>query len=545
MVSSLEIFENYIKNIKDKKIVKKLKDMSKEQIEANFASNLMFGTAGMRGTMELGTNHVNELTVCKLAQSVADYLNKNAQNPSVVVCFDTRLNSKKFSRLFAKVLDKNNIKTLLFKNFAPTPLCVYATTLYRATLGVMITASHNNKNYNGIKIYDSNGIQINENIQQEISANFEKTDEISSYNAVFNKKLGNNIEFLNKGIEKHFINSDSNQEKKDLKIVYTPLNGTGYFCVSNILKENGYKFFCPKTQKKASGYFKTCPYPNPEFIDAFEQSLKLAKQKDADIIVATDPDADRIGVMVKHDGDYVLLTGNEIGYIFADYKLNQIDDKNKFVVTSVVSSPLIDDICKIHDAKVYKTLTGFMSLGNKAKELCEKFGKDAMALVYEESCGYVVKNNYFDKDGIFATLEICNIVNILKQKHKTLVDYLYDIYKKTSYIYTIGDSVKFEGPTSKQDMQNKVNGIRKNPPKQICGKKIEKVIDYLTDNTGLNKQNFIEYQAKDITFIIRPSGTEPKLKIYLFQKGKDRKDAKDKAKIAIQEVKNLLKWIKI
>ena len=534
-------FEYYINNIQDKKILKQLHNMTDSEIENNFSSCLSFGTAGMRGEMELGTNKMNELTVCKLAQSVATYLKQNIQNPTVTICFDTRHNSKKFSRIFAKVLEKNNIKVYIFKNFAPTPLCVFATKILSSSFGVMITASHNNKKYNGIKIYDTNGIQIDKGVQQKISQIFEKVDEIQVYNDIFQQKLTKNTIFLGKEYEKLFVLGKKSRINKNLKIVYTPLNGTGYFCVKRLLKNNKVRFSTPICQKFASGNFATCPYPNPEFLEAFKVALKKAKRKNADIIIATDPDADRLGVMVKHNGEYVKLSGNEVGYILADYILKRNFDKNKFVVTSVVSSPLVDKICDSYNAKVYKTLTGFLSLGTKAKELTKLYGENAFALCFEESCGYVVKKDVFDKDGIFAALKICEIANEKKKQGDTLVDYLCDIYEKVGYMSSQSDSLMFKGQDSLKRMNDFVDNLRKNIPSEMCGYKITQVIDYQeSEKTGLDKQNFLQFKAGELEFIIRPSGTEPKLKIYLFLTGQD-KDATDKqAREILDNIKNYI-----
>ncbi len=533
--TSERVYSYWLNNILDKKIKKQLKNLTKQQIISNFANCLSFGTAGMRGTMELGTNNINKLTVSKLAQSLVLYM-KQENKKSVVVCFDTRKNSRMFAKLFAKVLDKNKIKVYLFKNFAPTPLCVFATTKYGADFGIMITASHNNKTYNGIKIYGSLGIQINKDEQEQISKIFDETNEIETYNDVYKYKLSKNTKFLLKKEIDDFTKQPKDKNKKNIKIVYTPLNGTGKRAVTKLLQQNGFNFYIPTKQKNASGEFKTCPYPNPEFIEAFSESLVVAKKIDADIIIATDPDADRIGVMVKHNKDYIKLSGNEVGYIFAEYLLNKNTNKNKFIVTSVVSSPLIDDICQKHDAKLYKTLTGFMSLGTKDYELQKKYGKDAFCLCFEESCGYVVKNSYFDKDGIFASLLVCKIAEKLKKQNKTLIDLLKEIYSKYGYMTTIGDSIKFEGVNSLQKMNDVVDNLRINKPQKILDKDITKIIDYSTDDTGLEKQNFIEYHAKDIIFIIRPSGTEPKLKIYLFVKG-DKNSATTTAQKVLEEIK--------
>lgn len=538
MVNSKNSYLFWLNNILDQKIKKQLKNLNKEQIVANFSNSLIFGTAGMRGTMQLGTNNINVVTVCKLAQSLSVYMAKHGKQ-SIVICFDTRTNSKKFSRIFAKVMSKNKINVYLFKKFAPTPICVYATTKLKADFGVMITASHNNKQYNGIKIYGNLGIQIGSDVQREISQIFNEVNEIEIYNKIYKSKLKNNIHYLTIQISKDFVKMQKSNYKKNLKIIYTPLNGTGRYCVSNILKTNGYSFKMPKTQKEANGLFKTCPYPNPEFKEAFTESLKLSKKFKADIIVATDPDADRIGVMVKHNDKYIKLSGNEVGYIFAEYLINKNNSENKFIVTSVVTSPLINEICKKNNVHLFKTLTGFKSLGTKTYEVCKKYGKSSFVLCYEESCGYVVNSNYYDKDGIYATLLICEIANSLKCKNKTLIDYLNDIYNKYSYIEALSDSIIYNGKDSLKQMNNVVENLRKHKIEKILNYKVTKTVDYLNDETGLEKQNFIEYHLKDIIFIIRPSGTEPKLKIYLFVKG-EQNTAKDTAKKVLNKIKSVL-----
>lgn len=528
-------FENW-EQILDKNIQKRIKKLTKQQKIDNFSTNLEFGTAGMRGKMELGTNMVNELTVCKLAESTAKYLLESGLEKKVVICFDTRHNSLLFSRLFAKVLLIHDIDVFLFKDYAPTPLCVYATTKQKASLGVMITASHNSREFNGIKIYNSFGIQIDDITQQKISAIFNSTNEVEVYNNIFKQKPTKKAVYLQKDVIDQFV-GEKDYSKKQLKIIYTPLNGTGYYAVKKILNNHGFNFITPKSQKNKDSDFTTCPYPNPEFLPAFNESLVLAQKKDADIILATDPDADRIGVMVKHNGEFIRLTGNEVGYIFAEY-LGKTNVKDKFIITSVVSSPLIDKICEQNNIKLYKTLTGFKSLGTLGKQLQEQYSKQAQILLYEESCGYVVNTNYFDKDGIYATLMLCEIAEALKQQNKTLIDYLNAIYEKFGYMETVGDSIVFEGTLSKEKMQQAVNNLRQNKPTKILDEKIVKTVDYLYDNTSLPPQNFIQYIAKNISFIIRPSGTEPKLKIYLFVNGNNKEQTKKRAQEALNDIKN-------
>ncbi len=515
-------YSYWLENIKDTKLSKKLNELSEEKIKDNFSSSLSFGTGGIREIMELGSNKINELTVSKLASAVGKYLvDKNAK---VVIGFDTRKHSKRFSRLFAKVLRRYNVEVLLFKNFCPTPVLVYATTYYESDLSIMITASHNRKEYNGIKIYGSDGIQINKEIQEKITKLFDATDEVESYNSIYKNKLGK-IKYVKDDIIGKFIAGTYENKKRNLKITYTALNGTGFKAVKKLLNYNGFKLNAVQT--KPDPDFSTCPYPNPEFEEAFCEAKKVAKKFDNDIIIATDPDADRLGVMVKHNNEFVKLSGNEVGYIFADYLLSNTEDK--IVITSVVTSPLIDVICKKNKAKLYKTLTGFMSMGNKAKELANKYGRENIVLIYEESCGYSV-NNSFDKDGISASLLISIIAEKLKNNDKTLVDYLNYIYVRYGKLTSLSSSIEIENSA------RIVDKIRKTKLKEL-NLNITKIIDYQNDDTKLPKQNFLEFKIKDGSFILRPSGTEPKLKIYLFHK--DEKFANELLEKLVNYLKSL------
>ena len=522
--------------IKDKRILKKLNKLSGEEKIKNFASALGFGTAGMRGKMIMGSGGINEVTVSRLAMATVKYMLSHKKT-TAVVCYDTRHNSKTFAHIFANILSNNNILVYLFKKYAPTPLCVFATRYKKADFGIMITASHNKREFNGIKIVGSTGIQIDNAEQQEISAYFNELDEVDNYNSTY-KLRPKNIVWLGDEILKEYLKGDTDTTKKTLKIVYTPLNGTGLKAVTSILKANNFHYAIPRRQKPRDPDFSTCPYPNPEFIEAFNESLKVAKKVDADLIVATDPDADRIGAMIKTGKAYKKLSGNEVGYIFLQYLIDNYKNENSFVVTSVVSSPLVEEICKQNNVTLYKTLTGFKSLGEKAHLEKQKGGEPL--LIFEESCGYVVRKNTYDKEGIFATLLFCKIAQWLKDKNSSLARYLSEIYSKYGYMCTLGDSVMYDGIDSLKRMNDVVESLRKKPIKKIGEYKIEKTIDYLYDDTGVDKQNFIEYFAGPLRFIIRPSGTEPKLKIYLFYRDTNSVRADEIANNTLNEIKKIL-----
>ncbi len=522
--------------IKDKKLQKRLKLLTNEQRDQNFKTILDFGTAGMRGKMILGSGGINEVTVSRLAYATAKYMLANNKT-TAVVCYDTRHNSKKFAQIFSRILSNNSILVYVFKKFAPTPLCVFATRYKKADIGIMITASHNRREFNGIKIINEVGIQIDSDAQKQISKIFNEIDEVEVYNSTYKLKP-RNIKVLGDEVLDAYLEGDTDITKKSLKIVYTPLNGTGFRAVTKILKTNKFKYHIPHCQKNPDPNFTTCPYPNPEFIDAFKESVKLAKKIDADLIVATDPDADRLGVMIKTGHTYKKLSGNEVGYIFLQYLIENYKQENSFVVTSVVSSPLVESICKNNNVTLYKTLTGFKSLGEKA-HFEKQNGKEPL-LIFEESCGYIVKKNTYDKEAIVASLLICKIAQWLKDHNSSLDEYLKKIYHAYGYICTLGDSITFEGTDSLRRMNNVVESLRNKPIKHILDYKIESTVDYLNDETGLDKQNFIEYRAGKLRFIVRPSGTEPKLKIYLFYRDDNSVRADENANKILENIKKIL-----
>lgn len=538
-----KIYDLWVNEIYDSQITKKLVAMTEKEILDGFCGELDFGTAGMRGIMGLGSNRMNEITVTRLASAVCSYLKENFENPSIVIGFDTRNNSKRFSRIFARVATSNGVKVYLFKNFCPTPVLSYSITNLKTSMGIMITASHNNKIYNGIKVSDQFGIQVSGQLQKTLSEKYEKANGISEYNKTYNIKLikAKNLAYVGKEMSKKFIEyKQFTDNDSNLKIVYTPLNGTGRYCVTKLLKKNGFNVYIPKSQKKASGEFLTCPYPNPEFEEAFNEAKKLARKVDADIIIATDPDADRLGAMIKTKDGYYKLSGNEVGYIFLEKKASQNTNENAFAVSSVVTSPLALDISKANNVKMHRALTGFKNLGKVMFENINNVGKDAYVLCYEESCGYILRDDMFDKDGIFATLELCELAHNLKQQGKTVGDYLDDIYKKYGYLYNINTSITFEGNDATQKMNSAVEGIRNNKPTTLAGEDIVKVIDYEHDNTGLDKQNFIEFSSNNITAIVRPSGTEPKLKFYIFAKSENMETSKQIAEKVYEQLKEQL-----
>lgn len=536
----INAYSNWLK-LQDHTITDKLLTMSELDIDSAFSGNLSFGTSGLRGIMGLGTNRLNEVNVCKLANAVLKYYqDKNLK--SIVIGFDTRHNSQKYSRVFAKVMANNNIKVNLFKNFVPTPVLNYAIGATKSDMGVMITASHNNKIYNGIKLSGSDCIQISGEAEKAIGKYYSEVDEVDAYNYYYNNQQhqSKNIIYVKNKIKKQFLgNFYKNRLNKELNVIYTPLNGTAYKYVKNALKGSGFSNIkTPFWQRFPNGNFTTCPYPNPEFIEAYKQSLKCTEFFDADVLVATDPDGDRLGVMIKSTRGYKLLTGNEVGFLLLNYIYEtRSREKNLYATATVVSSPMFFSMCDAFGIKYEKTLTGFKNIGRSKLRMEDKYGKDGFILAYEESCGYIVKDNFYDKDGIFALLKFCELASYLKNKGSSVEEYLNDIYSRFGNVYSLNSSIAFEGENALIRMNDVINNLREKGISKLLKKKIIKTIDYLKDKTGLEKSNFLEYQTDDFTFIIRPSGTEPKLKFYVHAKGKNLDQSKKLANQVLDAIK--------
>lgn len=517
-------------NIKDEEIKQNLLSLDQKQIDENFSNSLEFGTAGLRGVMGLGTNNINSVTICKLAYSVVSLAKKNKYK-NVVIGFDTRHNSKQYANIIAKVLAKSGLNVFIFKSFVPTPVLTFSIKKTKSDLGLMITASHNNKNYNGVKISTFNSIQISGETEKTLQSLYKKQNEVLCFNEflTYQKQKFKNIKLLGNQLKKQFIGDVyKNNINNCLNIIYTPLNGTAYNYVKTVLKSAGFKKIkTPFSQKYPNGNFTTCSYPNPEFIEAYRESLKCTETFDADVIVATDPDGDRLGALIKSTKGYKLLTGNEMGFLLLNYAYeNRIKNNNLYAVGTVVSSPMFFKICEKYGINYEKTLTGFKNIGKGKIKLEQKLAKDGFLLAYEESCGYIVRDDFYDKDGIFALLKFCELASYLKSTGSSVEEYLNELYEKFENIYSLNSSISFNGQDAFLQMNEKVNSLRQKGIKTLMRKKVIQTIDYLNDKTGLEKSNFIEYKTQDFSFIIRPSGTEPKLKIYIHTKAKTLEQSK-------------------
>ena len=492
-----------------------LNSMSDEELNSAFSQELKFGTAGLRGIMGLGTNRMNIYVVRRATMGLAMYLNKYFDNPSVVISYDSRNNSRLFAEESMGVLAANGIKTYMFSELMPVPALSFATRYLNCDAGIMITASHNPKEYNGYKVYASTGGQILDETADEIETNIAGIDIFEDVKYIsFDEAINGNGEYVpNEVMDAYFEEANKASDwssERDISIVYTPLNGSGNKPVQQILSMNGFdKVYVVKEQEEPDGNFPTCPAPNPEKYEVYTPAIKLAKEKDADIIVATDPDCDRAGMMIKVDDDYQVLTGNQIGMLLADYISSRVDNpQDKTIVTSVVSTPMVDKVVGKYGVSVRRTLVGFKWIGEQIDLL-----KDSFIFGFEESYGYLVGQYARDKDGIVAAKLICQMAAYYKAQGKTLFDVLNGLYEQFGHCVDITVSVNIDDISQVSSIMDKIS--TKESANEVF-LDVVKYEDYSKEGTGLPITNMILIEKGDGTrVIVRPSGTEPKVKLYM------------------------------
>ena len=549
----------------------KIKD-NEEEIKDSFYKDLEFGTAGLRGIVGPGTNRMNKYTVGKATQGLANYIIKNnGQNRGVAIAYDSRKMSKEFSKLACLILNANGIKTYRFESLRPTPELSFTVRELNCISGIVITASHNPPKYNGYKVYWEDGAQISYPVDEEITkevnsiTSYSKIKQISEEEAI---KVGlyNTIgeEIDNKYIEylkTISLNPDViKKQEKNIKIVYTPLHGTGKRLATRILDELGFSnVYVVKEQAEPDGSFPTVSYPNPEDPASFELALKLAKEVDADIVIANDPDADRIGLHVKDDetGEYILFNGNMIGLTIADYLINQkrekgLLDKNVALIKTIVSSNMADKICKENNVKLFEVLTGFKNVAAKIREF-EKENSYKCIMGYEESYGCLIGDKVRDKDGIAALMLLSEAAAFYKGQGYTLWDNMKKMYEKYGYYKENQVSIVLEGADGAQKIKDMMEKVRNNPPKQVGEYKVLKFRDYLNGtikdcitneiyNEDLPKSNILYFELEnDFWCCMRPSGTEPKIKFYMGAKGENLEDATNLVNDLTEGMKELMK----
>ena len=538
-----------------------------EAILDRFYKNLEFGTAGLRGVIGAGTNRMNVYTVNQATQGLADYLNEAFDEPSVAIAYDSRIKSKEFAESAAGVLAANGIKVYIYPELVPTPMLSFAVRRLNCSSGIIITASHNPSKYNGFKCYDPNGYQMTDEAASKTYDYIQNIDMFSGVKTMsFDDALAEDmVDFIEDWLYDEFyaevlscrVNADK-IKKADLKIVYTPLNGAGNKPVRKILKKAGIKdVIVVKEQEKPDGNFPTCPYPNPEIRQAFECAIETAKGTDVDLLLATDPDCDRVGIAVRDGEDFVLMTGNEVGAMLCEYLLSNLKEQNKLpenpvVVKSIVTTPLIEAICCNYGAKVADLLTGFKYIGELITNL-EKDGKeDNFVVGMEESYGYLRGIHARDKDAVVASLMIAEMAAVYKLQGLSLKQFMDSIYEKYGMYLNTVLNFAFEGASGMQKMSDIMSSLRENSPTVFAEKKVVKVADYHTSKivdtiTGeesaitLPKSNVLSYSLEDNSkVIVRPSGTEPKIKVYITACGETRNESEEKTALISDDAKKLL-----
>ena len=519
---------------------------NEEEIKERFYKDLEFGTAGLRGVIGAGTNRMNKYTVTKATQGLANYIiKKGRQNDGVVIAFDSRHFSPEFSRWAALCLNANGIKTYRFDTLRPTPELSFAVRELGCVAGIVVTASHNPPEYNGYKVYWEDGAQIVPPTDGEIIA---EVNAITDYSVIkmmdledaINQGLYNVVgEELDKKyietLKKLVLNPEViNNSAKDLKIVYTPLHGTGNIPVQTILNELGFEnVFVVPEQELPDGNFPTVNYPNPEDPKAFALALELAKKVDADIILANDPDADRLGVFVKNSetGNYEMFTGNMSALFIAEYELSQKKEKgilpeNGAIITTIVSSDLTKAMAKEYNLKLFEVLTGFKWIGEKIKQFEQAGGNYEYVFGFEESYGCLVGTHARDKDGIVAVMATCEAAAYYKSKGISALEQMENIYKKYGYYKEGQIALTFKGIEGAEKIKSIMETLRSNPPTEMAGLKVKEFRDYQanvvkniatgeTIETGLPKSNVLYFDLENSSWCCaRPSGTEPKIKFY-------------------------------
>ena len=515
------------------------------EIKERFYKDLEFGTAGLRGVIGAGTNRMNKHTVTKATQGLANYILKTGkQDKGVAIAFDSRHFSPEFSQWAALCLNANGIKTYRFDTLRPTPVLSFAVRELGCVAGIVVTASHNPPEYNGYKVYWEDGAQIVPPTDGEIIA---EVNAITDYSVIKMMNLEDAISaglynVIGEDIDKKYISALKKQvlnpeaiknNAKDLKIVYTPLHGTGNIPVQTILKELGFEnVYVVPEQEKPDGNFPTVSYPNPEDPKAFALALDLAKKVDADIILANDPDADRLGVFVKNNetSEYEMFTGNMSALFIAEYELSQRKEKgilpeNGAMVTTIVSSDLTKAMAKEYNMKLFEVLTGFKWIGEKIKQF-EQSGEHEYVFGFEESYGCLVGTHARDKDGIVAVMATCEAAAYYKSKGISALEQMENIYKKYGYYKEGQIALTFKGIEGAEKMKNMMEKLRKNPPTELAGLKVLEFRDYQeniikniatgeTKETGLPKSNVLYFDLENSSWCcVRPSGTEPKIKFY-------------------------------
>lgn len=539
---------------------KELQDIAADDdaIRERFAVALKFGTAGLRGTLGAGTNRMNIWVVRQATQGVADWVKTQGGTQTVAISYDSRLKGWNFAREAAGVLAANGIAVRIYDELMPVPALSFATRYYHCNAGIMVTASHNPAQYNGYKAYGPDGCQMTDDAASVVYQSIQKTDVLSG------AKYMSFPEGVEKGLIR-FVGEDCKEalyeaiescqvhpgvcRSAGLKLVYSPLNGTGLAPVTRVLKDIGITdITIVPEQEYPNGYFTTCSYPNPEIYAALERGLKLAEETGADLMLATDPDADRVGIAMKcPDGSYELVSGNEMGVLLLDYicagrKARGTMPEHAVAVKSIVSTPLADAVAAHYGVELKSVLTGFKWIGDQIARLEEKGETECFIFGFEESYGYLAGPYVRDKDAVVGSMLICEMAAYLRSIGSSIKQRLEEIYQQYGRYLNQVDSFEFPGLSGMDKMAAIMEGLRENPPQEFAGRKVVKTTDYeKTGETGLPRANVLIYSLEDgATVVVRPSGTEPKIKTYFTTLGKDLAEAKEEKDALAEALKPML-----
>lgn len=540
--------ERWIANVSDEELAAELAEMKKAADAGDdsaavdaFFQDLAFGTAGLRGTLGAGTNRMNIYTVGRATQGFADYLNANFENPSVAIARDSRNKGELFVKVTASILAANGIVAHVYPKISPVPTLSFAVRDFGCSGGICMTASHNPAAYNGYKAYGPDGCQITSEAAKAISASIANTDAFSGVKTMgFDEAVASGmVKWIDDAVlERYYdavlsksVSSLSAEQVAEapLKLVYTPLNGTGLIPVTTVLERAGITdITVVPEQREPNGDFPTCPYPNPEIREAMQKGIDLCEEVHPDLLLATDPDADRVGVACKDGDDYTLLTGNEMGVLLLDYIARMRSERgedlsDKVAVTTIVSSAMVDALAAEYGFELRRCLTGFKYIGDIITELSDAGQVDRFIFGFEESYGYLSGDHVRDKDAVNASLLICQMAQDYKLRGMNLAQAMRALYEKHGWWLNRTVSVSFPGAAGAETMRGIMAKLREQAPSELAGRAVEAVVDYEGGVNGLPSANVVEFDVEGGNkVIVRPSGTEPKIKLYVFAKDADR-----------------------
>lgn len=506
-----------------------LLDMTEREKDEAFRSELTFGTGGIRGKLGMGTSCMNRYTVGRITFGVADYFSAKPCS-GIAIAYDSRHKSREFARLAAGILSSKGIEVIVFDDVLPTPVLSFAVRNLKLSGGIVITASHNPKEYNGYKVYNEKGCQITDNAAKEIAGEIEKHDYFEQFIPCENKVHNCGNEGIISGFIEAVMKFSIPVKAEFLpKVIYSPLNGTGGLAVKLLFRRMGMeRYAVVREQEYPNGDFTTCPYPNPEDSAAYSKAMLLAEKSGAEMILLTDPDADRVGVAVREEkaGKYKILSGNETGVLLENFILAEKKRQGKlssasYIVKTIVTTPLADRIAENYGVKAVNVLTGFKYIG----ETIDRLGGSGFVFGMEESCGYLVGDHVRDKDSISAILAILQMAAYYKKRGETLLGALNVLYEKFGYSVSELQSRTIEGEEGQKRIQALMRSVRDKIPESICGEQIQEVKDYLRQ-TEQPPSDVVEYRGENFAMIFRPSGTEPKIKVYITVSGSTPVEAK-------------------